>query len=200
MCGYNLSRACVRRVNYDIFLEATSAGLLVVEVEEPESGNRWTAEFTSQCMPYLTPLFVFSFLMEIYINAFTDIEEITQRAGSFKKFSVFVRMLTSALSRGNESVYVDLLTYSDLELLKARKLGNTSLASSTSNSSTSSISRSKEKRYIILTYTSEFDRVHYPLPLAPQKEPDVESLKRMIRRLRAALQEKKSEEQVKDDK
>lgn len=111
-------------------------------------------------------------------------------------------MLTSALSRENDSVFVDLLTYSDLELLKARKMGSMSLAnSSNSNSSSSSISsRSKEKRYMILTYTSEFDRVHYPLPLSPQQEPDAESLKRMIRRLRAALQEKKSGEQAKDDK
>jgi coiled-coil domain-containing protein 61 len=108
-------------------------------------------------------------------------------------------MLTSALSKENDSVFVDLLTYSDLELLKARKTGSMSLANN-SNSSTSSLSRSKEKRYIILTYTSEFDRVHYPLPLSPQKEPDVESLKRMIRRLRAALHDKKSGEQVKDDK
>lgn len=111
-------------------------------------------------------------------------------------------MLTSALRRENDSVFVDLLTYSDLELLKARKMGSLSLNTSAnaSSSSNASVSRSKEKRYMILTYTSEFDRVHYPLPLAPQKEPDVESLQRMIRRLRAALQEKRSDDQVKDDK
>ncbi len=50
-------------------------------------------------------------------------EEITQKAGSYKKFDIFVKMLASAFSKDSESVFVDLLTYSDLEMLKARKLG-----------------------------------------------------------------------------
>lgn len=43
------------------------------------------------------------------------------------------------------------------------------------------------KRYLILTYSSEFDRVHYPLPLAFEENPDVERLKDIIKDLRMKL-------------
>lgn len=43
------------------------------------------------------------------------------------------------------------------------------------------------KRYLILTYSSEFDRVHYPLPLAFEENPDVERLKDIIKDLRVKL-------------
>lgn len=45
---------------------------------------------------------------------FADVEEITHKTGNFKKFAVFVRMLLSALQQRSDSVFVDLLTYSDL--------------------------------------------------------------------------------------
>jgi hypothetical protein len=54
-----------------------------------------------------------------------DVEDITQKTGNYKKFSVFVQMLTSALAQRSESVFVDLLTYTDLEMLKARRAGAT---------------------------------------------------------------------------
>jgi coiled-coil domain-containing protein 61 len=96
-------------------------------------------------------------------------------------------MLNSAFARESESVYVDLLTYNDLELLKARKLGNgTSLAA---NTSSSSMSRSHMKRYVILTYSGEFDRVHFPLPLVYEESPNVKALQRTIRRLRKQAQQ-----------
>lgn len=40
------------------------------------------------------------------------------------------------------------------------------------------------KRYLILTYAVEFDRVHYPLPLSLVQTPTPEILQRTIRRLR----------------
>jgi coiled-coil domain-containing protein 61 len=46
------------------------------------------------------------------------VEEITQKTGSFKRFPIFVRMLRSAVSQESESVFVDLLSYTDLEALK----------------------------------------------------------------------------------
>ena len=49
-----------------------------------------------------------------------DVEEITLKAGNFKKFEVFLQMLASAFDNDSESVYVDVLTYSDLEMLKAQ--------------------------------------------------------------------------------
>lgn len=119
-----------------------------------------------------------------------DVEEITQKAGSFKKFNVFVKMLASAFSKESESVFADILTYSDLEMLKARKLGSSSASTSHSlNESRSNVMKSHLKRYLILTYAGEFDRVHYPLPLAFQDDTNIESLKRTIQRLRKRLDE-----------
>ena len=89
-----------------------------------------------------------------------DVEEITQRAGSFKKFAVFLQMLRSALEEGGSSVSLDILTYADLQALKRRKAGQT-------ESGAASAGSVNNKRYIIVTYESQFDRVHYPLPLAP---------------------------------
>ena len=121
-----------------------------------------------------------------------DIEEITLKAGNFKKFGVFAKMLRSALNKESESLYIDLLTYSDLESLKAKKLGT----ASNSNTSVSTLhsSSTQLKRYVILTYTGEYDRVHYPLPLNFEETPNVEALRRTIRRLRNQLDSKHKEE------
>ena len=105
---------------------------------------------------------------------------IHNQAGNYKKFSVFCKMLSSAFSKDTDSVLVDLLTYSDLEMLKARKTGKDP---STISSSTNS--KAQLKRYVILTYQSEFDRVHYPLPLAFEDKPNVEAMQRTIKKLRA---------------
>jgi coiled-coil domain-containing protein 61 len=84
-------------------------------------------------------------------------------------------------------LFIDLLTYSDLESLKAKKTGNTSTISTGASINTALTSKSQLKRYIILTYTGEYDRVHYPLPLSFEETPNVDALKRTIRRLRALL-------------
>lgn len=102
-------------------------------------------------------------------------------------------MLNSAFAKTNESVFMDILTFADLELLKAKKAGgnNESTATSFVNSSKGDFSmKNKIKRYAILTYTGEFDRVHYPLPLAYEEKPNVLALQRTIKRLRKELQEK----------
>ncbi len=72
------------------------------------------------------------------------------------------------------------------EMLKSRKHGvkpSQAPSSSTSVASNTS-SRHNNKRYLILTYRVEYDRVHYPLPLAFEEVPSVSSLQRVIRRLR----------------
>ncbi|CAN0118460.1 unnamed protein product, partial [Ectocarpus sp. 8 AP-2014] len=43
------------------------------------------------------------------------------------------------------------------------------------------------KRYLILTYAAEYDRVHYPLPLAFVDSPQRQQLERTIDRLREEL-------------
>lgn len=56
----------------------------------------------------------------------------------------------------SESVSLDLLTYSDLEVLRQKKSGmSSSLKSGVPTSHTNHL---MSKRYLILTYTVEFDR------------------------------------------
>ena len=49
-------------------------------------------------------------------------------------------------------------------------------------------------RYVILTYKSEFDRVHFPLPLAYEEHPSLESLQRTIFRLKRREKENSDKE------
>ena len=94
-------------------------------------------------------------------------------------------MLATAFARNSQSVFVDLLTYADLELLKSRK-PNGSTANSDAGKQLRKSNKASEggtlphmtwpahsqlslqQRYLILTYAVEFDRVHFPLPLAYQ--------------------------------
>ena len=112
------------------------------------------------------------------------IEEITRKTGNYKKFSVFVQMLLQSLDGQSDSVFIDLLTYADLELLKSRKTGKTE--------SSSAASKANNKRYLIMTYAVEYDRVHYPLPLSFEDAPDPANLKMTISRLRQELADLKS--------
>lgn len=122
-----------------------------------------------------------------------DIEEITLKAGNYKKFTVFTRMLRSALNKESDSLFVDLLAYADLEALKAKKLGNVSSQSGASVSTSMHPSRTQLKRYVILTYTGEYDRVHFPLPLSFEESPNPDALRRTIRRLRAQIDKPKED-------
>lgn len=115
-------------------------------------------------------------------SAAADIEEITQRTHNFKSFPVFVRMLITALRQESDSVFVDLLTYGDLELLKSQRAGAAQQQAAGGGVSLPP----NNKRYLILTYAAEFDRVHYPLPLQ-QEDPDPQRLKAIIRQLRQQL-------------
>ena len=72
----------------------------------------------------------------------------TFKAGSSKKFNIFLIMLISALENTSSAVIIDLETHNDLEKMRNKPvLGNTNTI------------------YLILTYLSEFDKVYYPLPL-----------------------------------
>eukprot|EP00826_Nyctotherus_ovalis_P049069 TRINITY_DN5862_c0_g2_i6.p1 TRINITY_DN5862_c0_g2~~TRINITY_DN5862_c0_g2_i6.p1 ORF type:complete len:607 (+),score=144.59 TRINITY_DN5862_c0_g2_i6:153-1823(+) len=136
-----------------------------VMIEEKYTGNTWKGEFTSKY-----------------------VEDITQKTGSFKKFPVFAKMLCAALKQENDSVYLDVLTTHDLELLKSRKTGS---ALSNSHASVSA-ARAKEKRYLILTLKGEFEKVHYPLPLGFEEAPSSEMMKSTISRLARELEHIKS--------
>jgi coiled-coil domain-containing protein 61 len=77
---------------------------------------------------------------------------------------------------------MDLLTYSDLEILKAKRLRR-----SGHDARLPTHAVQNNKRYLILTYQGEFDKVHYPLPLPFEEHPDPQDLKKTIVRLRGAL-------------
>lgn len=87
-------------------------------------------------------------------------------------------MLASAIRQESDSVFVDLLTYSDLETLKSKKVAGRAPLQRTIPPN--------NKRYLILTYAAEFDRVHYPLPLL-YEEPTIEHLQSVVQQLKAQL-------------
>ncbi|XP_014606667.1 PREDICTED: coiled-coil domain-containing protein 61-like [Polistes canadensis] len=141
------------------------------------------------------------------------IENLTHKTGNYKQFDVFVAMLQSGLLKvtftlwfyksnlystsviisnlqTSESITLDLLTFEDLELLRSRKID--------SNSVSTISNKSNNRRYLILTYTVEFDRIHYPLPLEYCGLPDSTILQATIRRLQAEIEKLNSTGMNKD--
>jgi coiled-coil domain-containing protein 61 len=47
----------------------------------------------------------------------------------------------------------------------------------TNSSSNLNQNQTNNKRYVILTYVVEFDKVHYPLPLNFEDSPDIDHMK-----------------------
>jgi coiled-coil domain-containing protein 61 len=75
---------------------------LFIEVEEKLTGELWRGDFPSKY-----------------------IEEISGKTGNPKKFIIFCRMLLTSLKGENpKSLFVDLLTYQDLEALKTKRTGS----------------------------------------------------------------------------
>ncbi|OLP74130.1 Coiled-coil domain-containing protein 61, partial [Symbiodinium microadriaticum] len=97
------------------------------------------------------------------------------------RFDVFVRMLLSALAQeqGSDSVYLDVLTARDLEMLRRHANPEAPPAAPATTQ--------PDKRYMILTYRAEFDKVHYPLPLALDERSEEDVLRAMVARLRSEL-------------
>lgn len=83
-------------------------------------------------------------------------EALTAKTCSPRPFSTFTAMLLAALRQTSSSVTVDVLTDLDLEAMRA----DAHLKAASSGATP------QDKRYLILTHTSDFDRAHYPLPLS----------------------------------
>ncbi|XP_075846443.1 centrosomal protein CCDC61 isoform X1 [Microtus pennsylvanicus] len=135
-----------------------SGQVLELEVEDRMTADQWRGEFDA-----------------------SFIEDLTHKTGNFKQFSIFCNMLESALTQSSESVTLDLLTYTDLESLRSRKLGGRPGTLAPRSAQLNS------KRYLILIYSVEFDRIHYPLPLPYQGKPDPVVLQGIIRSLKEEL-------------
>uniref|UniRef100_A0A8D3B6X0 Centrosomal protein CCDC61 n=1 Tax=Scophthalmus maximus TaxID=52904 RepID=A0A8D3B6X0_SCOMX len=147
-----------RGVEFSVRIEVDN-GLLMVEISDLTTADQWRGEFN--------PAYI---------------EDLTRKTGNFKQFPIFCSMLESAARKMSDSVTLDLLTYADLELLRNKKAGVVSRPRGHQQSSALTA-----KRYLILIYTVEFDRIHYPLPLPYLGKPDPAALQREIRALRAEL-------------
>ncbi|XP_061559392.1 centrosomal protein CCDC61 isoform X2 [Phycodurus eques] len=134
-------------------------GALLVEISDSKTADQWKGEFD--------PAYI---------------EDLTRKTGNFKQFPIFCSMLESAMRKTSDSVTLDLLTYADLELLRNRKAGVVGRPRGHPQSCALTA-----KRYLILIYTVEFDRIHYPLPLPYIGKPDPAALQKEIRTLRAEL-------------
>ena len=113
------------------------------------------------------------------------IEEITNKAGNFKKFNVFVKMIQAAMKQEqSDEVIIDLLTQQDLAMIKARKQNSSQSQQSTIDHTSVDPT---QKRYMILTLNGEFEKVHYPLPLNYLEEPDIATLRRTFSRMQSEV-------------
>ncbi|XP_012616933.1 centrosomal protein CCDC61 isoform X2 [Microcebus murinus] len=135
-----------------------SGQVLELEVEDRMTADQWRGEFDA-----------------------SFIEDLTHKTGNFKQFNIFCNMLESALTQSSESVTLDLLTYTDLESLRNRKMG------ARPGSLGPRSAQLNSKRYLILIYSVEFDRIHYPLPLPYHGKPDPVVLQGIIRSLKEEL-------------
>ncbi|XP_059208053.1 centrosomal protein CCDC61 isoform X1 [Centropristis striata] len=147
-----------RGVEFSVKIEVDK-GFLIVEISDSMTADQWRGDFD--------PAYI---------------EDLTRKTGNFKQFPIFCSMLESAVRKMSDSVTLDLLTYADLELLRNRKAGVVSRPRSHQQSSALTA-----KRYLILIYTVEFDRIHYPLPLPYVGKPDPAALQKEVRALKAEL-------------
>ena len=102
------------------------------------------------------------------------IEEVTRKTGNYKRFPVYVKMLLAAMEGSSKSVLLELVSHQQMEALRAKKR------------SQPSSTRADSHLYMILTYAVEFDKVHYPLPLA-QEELSPAEQSQVIRQLRLQI-------------
>jgi hypothetical protein len=117
-----------------------------------------------------------------------SIESLTKKTGSAKKYSVFIKMLHSALDQSSESVIVDVLTPRDLELLRDRRQRESQIQG---GDTTAQGKLDDSKMFLILTYICEFEKIHYPLSLS-KSVPKEQQLLQTINALRQELAATKS--------
>ncbi|XP_054287558.1 centrosomal protein CCDC61-like [Macrosteles quadrilineatus] len=114
------------------------------------------------------------------------IENLTLKTGNYKRFDTFISMLKSALLSTSHCVTLDLLKFEDLEMLRSRSTQPRSFSVHTTQILASS---TNNRRYLMVTYTVEFDRIHYPLALEYCGPPDPRVLQETIERLEKQVAE-----------
>ncbi|CAH8467378.1 unnamed protein product [Schistosoma rodhaini] len=109
------------------------------------------------------------------------VEELTRKTGNFKRFNIFCSMMQSALSKRSSFLKLDLLNYEDLNEIRKMKILNDCL------SPRCPVTVSGNRRYLILSYTTEFDKIHYPIPMLFVGCPTPDVYRNTIHKLRAKL-------------
>ncbi len=84
------------------------------------------------------------------------------------------------MNQESTSVNIDLFTYDDLEALRKKRQGQS--GSITHHPTNIQLAN---KRYLILTYNAEYDRIYYPLSLPYCGKPDPVVLMQQVRQLTA---------------
>ncbi|XP_046490790.1 centrosomal protein CCDC61 isoform X1 [Neodiprion pinetum] len=156
---------------------STSRRNLDITVTDKHTAEKWQSSYDVACLLVRSPL------NDHLVSA--DIENLTQKTGNYKQFDIFVAMLQSGLLKTSDCVSLDLLTFDDLELLRCRR---TEVGSDYSLVG----AKMSNRRYLIITYNVEFDRIHYPLPLEYCGLPDTAVLQSTIRKLEAELERLRS--------
>ncbi|XP_065058135.1 centrosomal protein CCDC61-like [Rhopilema esculentum] len=148
---------------YFLSMVTQKSKTLKIHVEDIATGEQWNGNFDS-----------------------SYIEELTHKTGNFKEFNIFCTMLESGISKTSESITLKLMTYTDLEALRSKKAAakrkdaapNTALSN---------------KRYLIITYTVEFDRIHYPLSLSYVGKFDPVSMRKLFKQQKEEIRDLKSQ-------
>lgn len=107
------------------------------------------------------------------------IENMTQKTGNYKLFNIFITMLRAGLLRTSDCITLELLTFKNLKDL--------CLTKNYTKSERINVPSELNKRYLILTYTVEFDEIHYPLPLEYVGPPDPIMQQKIIYKLESRL-------------
>jgi coiled-coil domain-containing protein 61 len=139
---------------YFVEVQADESGL-TMSIEELETGRHWKASYSPEA-----------------------IESNTKKTGNAKKYSTFVKMLLTVLDSSSETLDFEILTYADIQRLRARQSGTRSQGPG----------KESQTRYFIINFSGEFDKVHYPLALNYEEVPDPVDLQKTINRMRRELE------------
>lgn len=124
-----------RGTEYIVNVKAEMEKLNIL-IEEKLTVQRWKGEWTSK-----------------------TVESITQRANHEKSYADFVKIFLIALEQKSRRIYIDFLNFQDIQMFKAKRSNNEEAIKKAS--STDALQNTK--RYVILTYMTEYDKAHFPL-------------------------------------
>ena len=167
---------CVHDIDYIVSVKVFLAGdegnplstdSFMLEVEQRSNGMVWRKVFDP-----------------VYI------EDLTKKTGHQKKYHIFCRMVKNALSSPSDQLFIDILNKRDIDFWQSRlgKKGSPNVSMNSSASSNYTEEQLNSKRFLILTEQNEFERVHYPLPLALQEVMEPERMIQTIERMRTELE------------